>query len=194
MARITVSDEGRTIEAPSAIAAFLAPFGIQYQRWDTDGGRVSPDATAEAILAAYEPEIATLKAQGGYVTADVINVVPDTPGLDAMLERFNKEHTHDEDEIRFIVKGRGVFHIHPPAGPVFAIQTDEGDLINVPAGTRHWFDLCPDRTIRAIRLFKDTSGWTPRYIEGGVHEQYAPVCWGPRYLSGVPEVAPTVRP
>ena len=122
------------------------------------------------------------KQVGGYVTADVIDVKPDTPGLDAMLEKFNKEHRHSEDEVRFIVKGRGVFHIHGDDDRVFAIQLDAGDWINVPRATRHWFDLCEDRTIRAIRLFQDKSGWTPHYVEGGVHGEYTPVCWGPEYV------------
>ena len=30
-----------------------------------------------------------------------------------MLNRFNSEHWHDEDEVRFIIEGRGLFHIHP---------------------------------------------------------------------------------
>ena len=102
-------------------------------------------------------------AEGGYVTADVINIRPDVPGLDTMLNRFNKEHLHDEDEVRFIVHGRGLFHIHPQEGPVFSIEVVKGDMIRVPRGTHHWFDLCSDRTIRAIRLFQDASGWTPHY-------------------------------
>ena len=32
------------------------------------------------------------------MTADVIDVNPDTPGLDVMLAKFNIEHRHDEDE------------------------------------------------------------------------------------------------
>ena len=82
-----------------------------------------------------------------------------------MLDRFRKEHTHSEDEVRFILKGRGIFHIHPESGPVFAIQVEGGDLINVPKGTRHWFDLCEERSIRAIRMFQDKTGWTPHYTE-----------------------------
>jgi 1,2-dihydroxy-3-keto-5-methylthiopentene dioxygenase len=193
MARITIPSEGRQVEAPDAVSAFLAPFGIWYERWDV-GDRVDPDASQDEILRAYGVEVQRLKDRGGYVTADVINVTPELPGLDAMLERFNKEHTHDEDEVRFIVKGRGVFHIHPNDGPVFAIQLDAGDLINVPAGTRHWFDLCEERTIRAIRLFKDPSGWAPRYVDSPVHEEYVPLCWGPRYIPAqTARVAPAVR-
>src|SRR5207249_9188533 len=89
----------------------------------------------------------------------------DTPGLDAMLAKFNIEHTHDEDEVRYIISGRGLFHIHPPQGPVVAIEVKAGDLIRVPRGTLHWFDLCGDRRIRAIRLFQEKSGWTPHYTD-----------------------------
>ena len=166
MAYIIVPDEKRRLDDSKEISDFLAPFGIYHERWPLED-RVSPDAAPEEILAAYAPEIDRLKAEGGYVTADVINVSPETPGLDAMLERFRSEHTHSEDEVRFILKGRGLFHIHPDNGPVFAIQVEAGDLINVPLGTKHWFDLCADRTIRAIRLFQDKTGWTPAYIDGG---------------------------
>ena len=72
------------------------------------------DVPAEALLAQLAPLIDDLKARGGYVTADVIDVSPATPGLDAMLARFNTEHWHDEDEVRLIVEGRGLFHVHPP--------------------------------------------------------------------------------
>jgi 1,2-dihydroxy-3-keto-5-methylthiopentene dioxygenase len=181
MAYIRIADENREISGAENIRAFLEPFGIWYERWNVERG-VSPDASAEEILAAYAPEVDRLKQRGGYVTADVINVTPDVPNLDAMLNRFNKEHTHAEDEVRFIVKGRGIFHIHPKGGPVFGLQVDAGDLINVPAGMQHWFDLCAERSIRAIRLFKDPAGWAPAYIDNGVHARYEPICLGPAYI------------
>ena len=182
MATITIQDENRKIEDVDGIRDFLKPFGIWYENWDV-AGRISADATDEDILTAYEPEIERLKKEGGFVTADVINVCADTPNLDAMLNKFNKEHAHSEDEVRFTVEGRGIFHIHPEGGPVFAVQVESGDLINVPAGTHHWFDLCDDRKIRCIRLFEDMSGWTPEYTDSGVDANYTAVCWGPNYLS-----------
>lgn len=182
MARITIADENRKISEVNEIREFLEPFGIWYEHWDV-AGRIGPDATNEEILEAYATEIDRLKEQGGYVTADVINVSPETPGLDAMLDKFSKEHTHSEDEVRFTVKGSGIFHINPENGPVFAVQVESGDLINVPAGTRHWFDLCTDKTIRCIRLFLDPSGWAPHYVDGPVHAGYEPVCWGPNYVA-----------
>lgn len=184
MARIRIQDENREITDVAEMNRFLAPFGIWYEKWDV-AGRLGPNATNEEILATYAPEVERLKKAGNFVTADVINVSPETPGLDTMLAKFAKEHTHSEDEVRFTVKGGGVFHIHPENGPVFAIQVESGDLINVPCGTKHWFDLCGDRTIRCIRLFQDITGWTPHYIEGGVHEGYTPLCLGPNYVKPV---------
>jgi len=181
MACITIKAENRQITDPQEIVNYLAPHGISYERWPV-ADRVNPDASQDEILAAYAPEVNRLKERGGYVTADVINVTRDTPGLDAMIAKFNKEHTHSEDEVRFIIKGSGIFHIHPKSGPVFAVQTDSGDLINLPAGTTHWFDFCSDKEIKAIRLFKDKSGWTPTYVDKGVHADYEPVCFGPRYV------------
>ncbi len=181
MARIRIQDENREITGADEIRAFLKPFGIWYEKWDVEG-RLPAEATSEQILETYAPEIERLKKAGNFVTADVINVSPATPNLDAMLAKFSKEHTHSEDEVRFTVKGAGVFHIHPKGGPVFAIQVESGDLINVPHGTQHWFDLCSDKTIRCIRLFQDMSGWTPHYVEQGVHERYHPVCLGPAYV------------
>ena len=181
MAIVKVPSENLVLREPQAIAAFLAAYGIDFEQWEPRHA-VAADASAEAVLAAYAPEVDALKARGGYVTADVIDVSPATPGLDAMLARFNTEHWHDEDEVRLIVEGRGLFHVHPPGQPVFAIEVEAGDLIRVPRGTPHWFDLCGDRRIRAIRLFQDKSGWTPHYTQSGADRDFQPVCFGPAYI------------
>ena len=181
MAVLRIPDKEKTLSEQEQIRDYLAGIGIEYERWELVPG-VSENASAEQVLSAYAPQIEQLKKRGGYVTADLIDVHADTPGLDTMLAKFNIEHRHDEDEVRYIVAGRGLFHIHPPAGPVVALEVEAGDLIRVPRGTLHWFDLCADRRIRAIRLFQDVSGWTPHYTNSGVDRGYEPVCWGPRYI------------
>jgi 1,2-dihydroxy-3-keto-5-methylthiopentene dioxygenase len=183
MATVRIPDEKRSLTDQNEVTRYLAKLGIDYERWP-GAQRVAPDATAEDVLVAYSAEIDQLKARGGYVTADVIDVTAQTPGLEAMLAKFNSEHWHDEDEVRFIIRGRGLFHIHPRegAGPVIAIEVEAGDLIRVPRGTWHWFDLCADRDIRAIRLFQDKAGWTPHYTNSGVHQGFQPVCFGPTYV------------
>jgi 1,2-dihydroxy-3-keto-5-methylthiopentene dioxygenase len=188
MALVRIGDRGsetgdrEVLIDRAEVTAFLARFSIDYERWTPDRA-VAADAPADAILAAYGREIDALKTRGGYATADVIDVKPDTPNLDVMLAKFSREHWHDEDEVRFIIEGRGLFHVHPADGPVFAIEVEAGDLIRVPRGTHHWFDLCRDRRIRAIRLFQDTSGWTPHYTDSGVDKGFEPVCFGPTYVA-----------
>ena len=193
MAMLTIHDENRTLTDPAEINAYLEPIGIWYEKWDVEG-RISEDATNEDILEAYSEEIDRLKERGGFVTADVINVSPETPGLDEMMSKFKQEHTHSEDEVRFTVRGSGVFQIHPENGPVIGVKVESGDLINVPAGTKHWFTLCDDKTIRCIRLFEDPSGWTPHYVEGStLHETYLPVCMGPNFLPPSEDFDPVVK-
>jgi 1,2-dihydroxy-3-keto-5-methylthiopentene dioxygenase len=183
MATVTIPDEKKTLTQDAEIRDYLADIGISYERWQPSQ-ELPAGASAAAVLAAYAPEIDRLKAEGGYVTADVIDVSPATPGLDAMLSRFNSEHWHDEDEVRFIIEGRGLFHIHPREGKIVSITVEAGDLLRVPRGTWHWFDLCQEKRIRAIRLFQDTSGWTPHYTESGADRRYDPVCFGPSYIPG----------
>lgn len=185
MAIVKIPANDAVISEHAAVTAFLAGHGIDYERW-TPEHPLDASATPDAVLAAYARDIEPLMARGGYRAADVIDVRPDTPNLDAMLAKFNREHWHDEDEVRFILEGRGLFHIHPPTGAVFAIEVEGGDLIRVPRGTRHWFDLCADKRIRAIRLFQDQSGWTPHYTDSGVDQGFQPVCFGPSYFGGGP--------
>ena len=182
MAVVTILNEDKTLTTTGEIAATLASHGIDYERW-TPSHPISDDASPETILNAYSREIDALKQRGGYVTADVIDVSSSTPGLEGMLAKFNREHWHDEDEVRFIIAGHGLFHIHTTTGAVFAIEVEAGDLIRVPRGTLHWFNLCSDRRIRAIRLFQDTAGWTPNYTESRVDESFLPVCFSAAHVS-----------
>jgi 1,2-dihydroxy-3-keto-5-methylthiopentene dioxygenase len=181
MAVLDVPKKSIRVTDANEIHEYLGHIGIEFAQWKNLRS-VFDNATDAEILEGYADEIEALKAQGGYVTADVINVVPTTPGLEEMLAKFNREHWHDEDEVRFIVKGRGLFHIAPENGDVVSIEMEPGDMIRVPRGTKHWFNLCGDRTVRAIRLFQDVSGWTPHYTDSGVDAGYEPVCFGPAYF------------
>ena len=179
MAVLRFPPDENVMENEAEVRAALGELGIDYERWDLS--RVEPDAPAEAVLAAYADQIDAMKRLGGYRTADVIDVNQETPGLDAMLARFDKEHTHSEDEVRFILAGRGIFFLHL-GERVVSVEVGPGDMLRVPRGTTHWFTLCEDRRIRAIRWFQETSGWTPEYTGSGVDAAYQPLCFGPVYL------------
>jgi 1,2-dihydroxy-3-keto-5-methylthiopentene dioxygenase len=167
------------IDDDDAIRHALEPFGIGFERWTLD--RVPGNALAEDVLSAYADEIAEMKRRGGYVAADVIDVQPDMPNLEVMLAKFDKEHTHGEDEVRFILSGSGIFFL-VLGEKVAAVEVGPGDMLRVPRGVRHWFTLCEDRRIRAIRWFQDPAGWTPHYTESGLDRSYEPLCFGPSYL------------
>jgi 1,2-dihydroxy-3-keto-5-methylthiopentene dioxygenase len=182
MAVLRIPEQNRTITGKAQVTEYLNNIGIEYDVWEPSHPLNSDTSQAE-ILDAYSTEIEKLKAAGGYVTADVINVNPQTANLDAMLAKFSREHWHDEDEVRFIVQGRGLFHVNPKNSPVVGIEVEPGDLIRVPRGTLHWFDLCSDRQIRCIRLFQDPAGWTPQYTGSGVDARFEPVCFGRSFVA-----------
>jgi 1,2-dihydroxy-3-keto-5-methylthiopentene dioxygenase len=183
MAVVRIPETGEVFRDEAGVRRALAAIDIEYEHWEASR-TVADGAPAAEILEAYSEEIEALKKRGGYVTADVIDVTRATPNLDVMLAKFSREHWHDEDEVRFIVKGRGIFHIHPRGGRVHAIEVAAGDLIRVPRGTWHWFDLCESREIRAIRLFQDAAGWTPNYTDSAVDKGFQPVCLGPTQIPG----------
>ncbi len=163
MAKITVSGNEKPILDYELIRERLKAIGLDYERFEFTH-QVRSDSDAAEILSAFADEIEQLKARNGYKSADVINVSNSTPGLDEMLERFRREHWHDEDEVRLVLKGRGVFYINKPEGFITEIEVEPGDMISVPRGTHHWFDLCSEREITAIRLFQEPNGWIPHYV------------------------------
>ncbi len=180
MAHLRDTANGTEVSDAGDIRSMLAAVDVTYERWDVRDDL--PDgASPEEILSAYGPQLEAMKSEGGYTTSDVIDLHPDVVGLEEMLARFNSEHWHDEDEVRFIVEGRGLFHLNSPRG-VLALEVEAGDFLRVPRGTLHWFDLCGDRRLRAIRLFQNKNGWTPQYTESGVDAQFQPLCLGPSYI------------
>lgn len=141
--------------APTEIAHELSNIGVRFEQWPTR------DAGDDA-LAAYAPEIARLKAEGGYQSVDMISLAPDHPDREALRGKFLSEHVHAEDEVRFFVEGEGLFTLHTH-GKVFNILCTQGDLISVPAGTKHWFDMGPAPRFTALRLFINPDGWVANF-------------------------------
>lgn len=143
-------------EQPSEIRDFLAKQGIRFEQWPTRD--LPADASQEQILEAYGEEIAQLKAECGFQTADVVSLNPDNPQKEAFRQKFLDEHTHSEDEVRFFVRGQGLFYLHF-GDQVYAVLCQKNDLISVPDGTRHWFDMGPEPEFTCIRLFSNPEGW-----------------------------------
>jgi 1,2-dihydroxy-3-keto-5-methylthiopentene dioxygenase len=157
-------------EDPAGIAAELARIGVRFERWESPVA-LAPDASPEAILDAYRPYLDRLMGESGAGSADVIKLTPDNPNAPALRQKFLSEHIHTEDEIRFFVAGSGNFIMHVD-GRVYDAHCTQGDLISVPANTKHWFDAGEAPSFTALRVFTDTSGWVPHYTGETVHERF----------------------
>jgi len=141
----------------SVITAELAAIGVRFERWNARAV-LAPDADQEAVIAAYRADIDRLMRESGYHSVDVVRIAKGTPDTEPMRRKFLDEHTHSEDEVRFFVEGEGAFYLRR-AGHVYQVVCARNDLISVPAGTTHWFDMGPHPHFTAIRLFTNTEGW-----------------------------------
>lgn len=173
MAKLFVAKTNETITDFKQIKDVLNAHNIMIDQW-TANTPLATDADQDTILAAYAHELKPYMEKNGYVTADVINVHPQTPNLMAIREKFMKEHRHSEDEIRFFVDGEGVFWFHLDNGEVLGVTCSAGDFMAVPKNFRHWFDLAPNYFVKAIRIFSNIEGWVPHYTNSGVDEKYNP--------------------
>lgn len=113
--------------------------------------------------AAYRLPIDELKRTRGYIEEDVVAIAPDTPGLTELCAKFVGEHLHDEDEVRFVLEGEGIFDIRSRDDRYMRVEVGVGDLIVVPEKRYHRFMLTEKQSIRCVRLFKDRAGWEPHY-------------------------------
>jgi len=118
-------------------------------------------------LAGSEAEIDRIKHERGYVDQDEVALSPATPNLDAICAKFDKEHYHTLDEVRFVVEGEGIFDVRDGADRWVRIEVDAGDLIVIPARAYHRFYLTAAKNIRCTRLFLNHDGWAPLYRETG---------------------------
>ena len=118
--------------------------------------------------AGSDGEIARIKRERGYVEQDEVSLSKETPNLDAICAKFDQEHYHTLDEVRFVVDGEGIFDVRDPSDRWVRIEVGAGDLIIIPANKYHRFYLTPTKTIRCMRLFLNNEGWTPLYRQAEV--------------------------
>ncbi len=160
------------------ISRQLNEMGVRFERWSTRD--LGASASPEDILDAYADEVERLKNENGFTTADVISLNSDHPQKDELRKKFLDEHRHSEDEVRFFVRGQGLFYLHLE-DKVYVVQCCRDDLISVPNGTKHWFDMGPAPEFTCIRLFTNPEGWVAQFTGDEIASR------GPRFEQLLPE-------
>lgn len=164
----------RATSDPAEITRELGRIGVDFERWRA-ATELPPGATQEDVLTAYRADVDRLMTARGYRAADVIRLQPDHPERDALRAKFLAEHTHADDEVRFFVEGAGAFYLRD-GDRVLKVVAERGDLLRLPGGIRHWFDMGPAPYFAAIRLFVTSEGWVARFTGDAIAERV------PRYL------------
>ncbi len=157
-------------ESGEAISRELARIGVRFERWAATRA-IEPGASQEEVIAAYHDDIERLRRDHGYQVVDVISLKSDHPDRTTLRQKFLSEHTHSEDEVRFFVAGSGQFTLHVE-GKVYDILCEQGDLIGVPDGTRHWFDMSEAPYFVAIRLFTNIEGWVANFTGDDISQRF----------------------
>jgi 1,2-dihydroxy-3-keto-5-methylthiopentene dioxygenase len=167
MSRLTVYPEDSASRADldtadaRQIETALRSIGVRFERWQAARALSAGDGDGE-VLSAYQAEIDQLKQERAYQSVDVVRLLPDNPKKAELRGKFLEEHIHDDDEVRFFVEGSGMFYLHA-SGKVHLMLCERDDLISVPAGMRHWFDMGPAPRFTAVRLFTTPDGWVARF-------------------------------
>ncbi|MGW4601232.1 1,2-dihydroxy-3-keto-5-methylthiopentene dioxygenase [Streptomyces sp. NPDC004457] len=151
----------RTLDT-AEIARELAAHQVTLRHWPLRA-TVTRELADDALLDLYRAEVAELCASESMTVVDVARLHVE-PGEEwrrrasQARSAFLEEHRHAEDEVRFFAHGRGCFSLHL-GDRVYAVVCEAGDLLSVPAGTRHWFDMGERPDFAAIRFFREEDGW-----------------------------------
>ncbi len=128
----------------------LSAEGVHYEKISTDN---------------YQADLDRIKKEWKYSAQDIVELQPVTPNLETICAKFDKEHIHTDDEVRFVLEGEGYFDIRSKDDRWMHVLVEKGDFILVPADRNHLFYLTDKKQIRCVRLFKDNPSWTPIYRE-----------------------------
>ncbi|MES2662134.1 MAG: hypothetical protein V4629_02415 [Pseudomonadota bacterium] len=153
----------------------LSQANVEYDSWPlrdiNSATELQGKDLQEAVLNAYAEDVSFLKNREGYQTADVIRLTTEHPDKLALRQKFLSEHVHSEDEVRFFVEGSGLFCINYE-NRIYQLLATAGDLVRLPAGTHHWFDMGSSPSFTCIRLFTDPAGWVADFTQSAISKQF----------------------
>ncbi|MFC6338396.1 acireductone dioxygenase [Pseudomonas sp. CCM 7891] len=152
------------------IASTLAEQGIRFERWQP-ASRIEAGATQAEVIATYQEQIDQRMSEGGYLTVDVLSVNHDHPQKAELRARLFDEHHQAGNQLHLFAAGRGLLALHIN-DYVYAVLCEKNDVISIPAGTAHWFDMGENPRVVAIRLFSTSQGWAPNFTGDDIANRF----------------------
>jgi 1,2-dihydroxy-3-keto-5-methylthiopentene dioxygenase len=165
-------ENAKTLTDLNEIRSYLSPLNIELSHWPIEKtesvgallfSKTLNDAQKAQLLNELDGRFLEQKEKYGYQSRDLVVLHSDVPQLEDLLKKFDRCHRHDDDEVRYIVDGRGIFGFIMPNGEQVMLTVEAEEYIRVPANTEHWFVLDPSRRIKAVRYFTSMDGWVANY-------------------------------
>lgn len=147
------------------IAATLAELGVRFERWQP--APIEKGASDAQLIAAYQAQIDAL----GYADVGVLSVTNDHPQKDELRAQFLDERRYREDHVRFFIAGQGLFALHI-GDYVYAVRCEKNDLLVIPAGMAHWFDIGENPHFVALQFFNSAQGGVPELTGDKLARQF----------------------
>ncbi|AJO79941.1 acireductone dioxygenase [Pseudomonas sp. MRSN 12121] len=152
------------------IVATLAEQGVRFDRWQL-APRIVPGASQEEVIAACQEPLDRLMTERGYRAVEVLSVAEHHPHKAELRAGLLDEQQQAQAAEWLFVAGRGLLNLHID-DYVYAVFCEKHDLISLPAGTAHWFDMGENPYLVAIRLFANAAGSAPRLTGSELARQF----------------------
>ncbi|MBP1125340.1 MULTISPECIES: acireductone dioxygenase [Pseudomonas] len=159
----TLDTPNKVLTHADDIASTLADHGVRFERWQP--GPLERGASEAQMIAACQPQIDAL----GYSAVEVFSVGSDQPHPQALRARHLKARCYSEDHARLFIAGQGLYTLQV-GDYLYAVRCEKNDLLVIPAGLSHGFDIGENPCCVTLCLSNSVQGLTPEFTVGAVTE------------------------
>ncbi|MBH3341924.1 acireductone dioxygenase [Pseudomonas mendocina] len=132
------------------IASTLAAAGIDYRQVELPAA-LRPGCEQAEFEAAYGLWLQALMGEEGHVQQELFNLQRNHPQKLELRARHLDEQVQASACTWLFLGGFAQLSVHLD-GYVYVLQGERGDLMTLPAGTRHWFDIGEEPHVLVVRL------------------------------------------
>jgi 1,2-dihydroxy-3-keto-5-methylthiopentene dioxygenase len=133
------------------IASTLATVGVKFVQMPVQEPVVAGAASAE-VLAASRGQTERLLSEYGYASFDLLNLCDERGQGGEQASRPRQQQACAAAHLHYFLAGRGLLALHI-GEYVYSLVCEKGDLLQLPAGTPHWFDGGEHPRVAVLQLF-----------------------------------------